>query len=364
MKNETKKALEAAGWKFGDTSDFLETARNKMNYLEIIKNVVNNGVAKQATRYDAAGNILPVENGTIGTFCEIFRHDMSTGFPLTTLRKMPWKSIRVELEGFIKGVTDKRWFQERGCKFWDEWANPKLVNQHKYVQEFEYDEAAPRKTLEAEWNNRKKEAQKELTDLGPIYGYQWRKFGEWYDEGGGYDYTERYQKVGIDFNGIEDGFDQLKSIVDKLKTSPYDRRMVCSAWNPNQMHMMALPPCHWAWNVVVYGDKLNLIWHQRSCDLLLGVGSNIASYGLLLMLLCKESGLKPGELVGTLADCHIYENHMEAAKKLIEREEKELPQIEILDKDGKFSIFEWEWKDVLLTNYNPHDKIDVGAVTV
>jgi len=336
---------------------------NKVNYLEIIKNVVNNGVAKQAIRYDAAGNIIPVENGTIGTFCEIFRHDMSTGFPLTTLRKMPWRSIRVELEGFIKGVTDKSWYKERGCNFWNEWANPVAVKKSAIKKEEElkniHNDKSVVLTREAY-----KSVQLETNDLGPIYGYQWRKFGEWYDEGSGYDYTERYQKVGIDFNGIEDGFDQFKSIVDKLKSSPYDRRMVCSAWNPNQMHMAALPPCHWAWNIVVYGDKLNLIWHQRSCDLLLGVGANIASYGLLLMLLCKESGLKPGELVGTLADCHIYENHMEAAKQLIEREEKELPQIEILGKDGKFSIFDWEWKDVLLTNYNPHDKIDVGAVTV
>jgi thymidylate synthase len=342
-----------------------------MNYLEIIKNVVNNGVAKQATRYDTAGNVIPVENGTIGTFCEVFRHDMSEGFPLTTLRKMPWRSIRVELEGFIKGVTDKRWFQERGCKFWSEWANPVAVKKSAIKKEEElkniHNDKSVVLTREAY-----KSVQLETNDLGPIYGYQWRNFAKQYGEvkfrdfieGGCCPATGEYQQIEENVNGLEGGVDQFKSIVDKLKTSPYDRRMVCSAWNPNQMHMMALPPCHWAWNIVVYDDKLNLIWHQRSCDLLLGVGANIASYGLLLMLLCKESGLKPGELVGTLADCHIYENHMEAAKQLIEREEKELPQIEILDKDGKFSIFDWEWKDVLLTNYNPHDKIDVGAVTV
>jgi thymidylate synthase len=328
-----------------------------MNYLEIVKNVVNNGVAKQATRYDAAGNVIPVENGTIGTFCEIFRHDMSTGFPLTTLRKMPWKSIRVELEGFIKGVTDKSWYKERGCNFWNEWANPVAVKKSAIKKEEElkniHNDKSVVLTREAY-----KSVQLETNDLGPIYGYQWVSFGQTYD------YGQSFNDLCSEETGLTDGFNQLKSIVDKLKTSPYDRRMVCSAWNPNQMHIAALPPCHWAWNVVVYGDKLNLIWHQRSCDLLLGVGANIASYGLLLMLLCKESGLKPGELVGTLADCHIYENHMEAAKQLIEREEKVLPQIEILDKDGKFSIFDWEWKDVLLTNYNPHDKIDVGAVTV
>ena len=205
----------------------------------------------------------------------------------------------------------------------------------------------------------KKQIQLEETDLGPIYGYQWRSFNKTYktqseDNGDFHNYT-----------------DQLQSIVTKLKTSPYDRRMVCSAWNPNQMDMMALPPCHWGWNVVVYGDKLNLIWHQRSCDLLLGVGANIASYALLLELLAKEAGLVPGELVGTLADCHIYENHMDAARELIKREENELPTIEIKAYPGEnhaypnphFSIFDWAWNQAVLTNYNPHDKIDVGGVS-
>jgi thymidylate synthase len=335
-----------------------------VNYLEIIKNVVNNGVAKQATRYDAAGNVIPVENGTIGTFCEIFRHDMSTGFPLTTLRKMPWKSIRVELEGFIKGVTKKSWYKERGCNFWNEWANPVAVKKSAIKKEEElkniHNDKSVVLTREAY-----KSVQLETNDLGPIYGYQWRKFGEWYDEGSGYDYTERYQKVGIDFNGIEDGFDQLKSIVDKLKSSPYDRRMVCSAWNPNQMHMMALPPCHVLHHVVVYGNKLNLTWFQRSCDSTHGLPNNIASYALLLMLYCEESGLEPGELVGVLSDCHVYENTIEPAKELVSREENKLPTVKIKRKeDGSFSIFDWTWNEVELIGYDPHPPINMGCVTV
>lgn len=335
-----------------------------MNYLEIIKNVLANGKPKQATRYDANGNVIPVENGTIGTFCEIFRHDMSEGFPLTTLRKMPWKSIRVELEGFIKGVTDKRWYQERGCKFWDEWANPQVVNDK--IQEIISKKVKDKDEEYIVTNRFKKDLQEQESDLGPIYGYQWRQFGESYN-------TNQYDSNDFkDYhNGVYNGFDQLKSIVDKLKKSPHDRRMVCSAWNPNQAHMMALPPCHWGWNVVVYGNKLNLIWHQRSCDLLLGVGANIASYGLLLTLLAEEAGLIPGELVGTLADCHIYENHLEAAKELVKREERALPKLCIKysqpdnhTREPSFSIFDWEWSDVDLTGYNPHDKIDVGAVTV
>lgn len=331
-----------------------------MNYLEIVKNVLNNGTSKQATRLDNNGNVIPVSNGTIGTFCEIFRHDMSKGFPITTLRKMPWRSIRVELEGFIKGVTDKKWYQDRKCGFWDEWANPEAV-QKKALQKacaqadfpIPQEGFIPSKTL-------LKEVQSEEKDLGPIYGYQWRRFGESYN-------TDQYDSNDFkDFhNGVCSGFDQLKSIVDKLKSNPYDRRMVCSAWNPNQMDMMALPCCHVLHQVVVYGNKLNLTWFQRSCDLTHGVPANIASYALLLLLYCEESGLEPGELVGILADCHIYENTINAAKKLVERNEKELPQVKIKRKeDGTFSIFNWNWDETEIIGYDPHPAIDMGEVTV
>lgn len=352
-----------------------------MNYLEIIQNVLKNGQPKQATRYDSNGNVIPVSNGTIGTFSEIFRHDMSKGFPLTTLRKMPWRSIRVELEGFIKGVTDKKWYQERKCGFWNEWANPETVQNvalKRASQQADYQIPKEGFSPSKEFL---KQIQLEENDLGPIYGYQWRNFDQHYED---FDkvrfYSEHFQKVttGSDFwdyhgancpseelHGHVYGFDQLKDIVNKLKTSPYDRRMVCSAWNPNQMDMMALPPCHWGFNVVVYGTKLNLVWHQRSCDATHGIPSNIASYGLLLLLLCEESGLEPGELVGTLADCHLYENTLEATKELVSRKEKELPIVKIKRKpNGDFSIFEWNWDEVELIGYDPHPSIDMGEVTV
>lgn len=335
-----------------------------MNYKEILQNIITNGSAKQPTRIDSNGNIEKVENSTIGTFCEIFRHDMSKGFPLTTLRKMPFKSMCVELEGFIKGITDKSWFQERKCKFWDEWANP--VQYQKELGE------------EIETSGNGDYPPSCTNDLGPIYGYQWRNFGaqygevlsEDYIEGGCCPATGAYQEIYTNVNGLgffseEKGIDQLKSIVDKIKQNPYDRRMVCSAWNPNQMHLMALPPCHWGWNVVVYGDKLNLVWHQRSVDASHGLPNNIASYGLLLLLLCEESGLKPGELVGTLADCHLYSNTLEPVKELIERNERKLPTLKIKRKeDGSFSIFDWTYQDVELIDYDPHPAINMGKVTV
>lgn len=340
-----------------------------MNYKEIIQSVLANGVSKQATRYAADGSVVPVENGTIGTFCEIFRHDMSKGFPLTTLRKMPWRSIRVELEGFIKGVTTKSWYQERGCKFWNEWANPQAVGRALLDKEngkaLAAQLAVPIGGSEERAKELYKKVQAETDDLGPVYGAQWRNFGKQYGETPEYE-VDQYDCIDyVNCNGSNEGVDQLQSIVTKLHTSPYDRRMVCSAWNPNQMGLCALPPCHWGFNVVVYGNKLNLIWHQRSCDLLLGVGANIASYALLLMLLCEESGLEPGELVGTLADCHIYENHLSAARELVERSESVLPTIRIKHKqDGAFDIFSWNYNDVELIGYDPQEKVDVGAVTV
>lgn len=327
------------------------------SYLNILQNILYNGVYKQPVRRDNQGNIIPVENGTIGTFCEIFRHNMSDGFPLITTKKMAFKTICVELEGFIKGVTDKQWFKDRKCNIWNEWSNPRVVNDL-------YNSASNTDPLSGNKLKTKKEIQLEENDLGPIYGYQWRRFGESHDYGQGYDYTENYQRVYSDFNGVEYGIDQLESICNQLKANPYDRRMVCSAWNPNQMSMMALPPCHFSWNVVVYGNKLNLVWNQRSVDTPIGLCFNIASYALLLLILAKHAGLEPGELVGTLHDCHIYNNQIEQVKSQLTREPYPLPQIVIKDnKEGGFDPLKWEYDDVELINYQCHDKIK-AEVTV
>lgn len=188
---------------------------------------------------------------TIGIFAAIFRHNMNDGFPLLTTKKMPLRIIAVELEGFIKGITDKQWYKDRGCNIWNEWANPEKVEQL-------YQEKLKEEPLAFELQKEYKKQFAELEDdLGPIYGYQWRKFDEHYGQHPHCDDWVYYA------NGLYRGYDQLKSIVLSLENNPTDRRMVCSAWNPNQMSAMSLPPCHFAWNVVVYNGKLNLIWHQR-----------------------------------------------------------------------------------------------------
>lgn len=325
---------------------------NKLDYqyLGLVNEVVNLG-EWQDTRTQFRAKSIPFVNITVDIGQD--ENGIFTNFPLLTTKRVAFKTMSVELEGFIKGVTNKSWYQERGCKIWDSWCNPAAIEDHIYMREFSYDESMTHEEATEEYNSRKKAAQKEINDLGPIYGYQWRKFGEDYPP---YDENDVY-------NGIPkgQGTDQLKSIVETLKTNPNDRRMVCSAWNPNQFHLMALPPCHILWHVVVINGVLHLGWYQRSCDLMLGVPFNIASYALLMCLLCKESGLKPGKLHGTLANCHIYENQMNGAIEQLTRDAHPLPKLDITN----FSdIYNWSHKDCKLIDYQYEPAIDFGEVAV
>lgn len=322
-------------------------------YLDIVEQVLTQGKWKFPTRL-VNGKLEPVDGGVRTLTCPnvVFSHDMREGFPLLTTKKMAHKAIRIELEGFIKGITDKRWYQERGCKIWNEWSNRKTIEDSLE----DAGDMFPREAFLPNGEPDYKYLQRECTDLGPIYGYQWRKFDEDY----GPAYTDEC------YNGIPrgQGTDQLKNIVDSLHNNPYDRRMVCSAWNPNQMNLMALPPCHWGWNVCVIEDEINLFWVQRSCDLMYGVPFNIASYALLLVLLAKEGGFRPANLSGMLVDCHIYEKQIEAAKEQLTRVPKPLPTVSIPERNNKFSIFDWEYDQFELHNYDPHPKLDFGEVVV
>lgn len=309
------------------------------SYINIVEEVLSEGTLKKnRTGVDAL--TIPFVH---------FKHNMASGFPLLTTKKMYTKGILVELEGFLKGITDKTWYQSRGCNIWNEWANPVTVKEI-YEEQFKscLDLNETPETL--------KDIQKEESDLGPIYGYQWRKHGEHYGYLEGPEHNAYYG-----LNGSREGFDQLRAILTSLTNNPSDRRMVCSAWNPGQHHMMALPPCHVLWNVVVINDVLNLGWYQRSCDLMLGVPYNIASYATLMLLLCKHSSLKPGILSGTLGDCHIYENHVKGAEEQIKRDCKSLPKCTItIDKPFDLTKLEcvlWTHKDIEFSDYNPHPSI-------
>jgi thymidylate synthase len=249
--------------------------------------------------------------GTISFPGVMIRHDMSDGYPLLTLRTVPFKSVAIELEGFIKGITSKQWYKERGCNYWNQWCNPQVVPYGT--------DADTKKKME------------ECDDLGEIYGKQWRHFQ---DPQNLYGSTIK---------------DQLKDVVDTLKSNPNSRRMLCSAWNPLALEHMALPPCHFAWQVNVTDGKLNLFYYMRSVDFVLG--NDLNTYGLLLHLLAKESNLKEGMLVGFFADAHIYLNHIDGIKELLSR--NTMGNLPTIKTDNFKSIYDWQYSDTILLDYEP-----------
>ncbi len=281
-------------------------------YLELVQNILDNGVQKA----DRTGT------GTIAIPGAMFQHDMSHGFPLLTTKKVPFRLVASELEFFIKGITDKQWLQERNNHIWDEWANPEKAP-------YGHDEASKTKM-------------REERDLGPIYGFQWRHFGA------------TYKNRDTDYSG--QGIDQLARVVEKLKSNPTDRRMIVMAWNPTQLHQMALPPCHYGYQITVSDGKLNLLWNQRSVDVALGLPFNIASYGLLLHLLAKESGLEEGKLTGFLADTHIYINHVDGLKEQIARDPEKYP-LPTVKTENFTSIFDWTYQDTVVEGYESYPSI-------
>ncbi|MDR0444295.1 MAG: thymidylate synthase [Treponema sp.] len=279
-------------------------------YLDIVEKILDSGFRKtNRTGVDA----LAIAGA-------MFEHDMAEGFPMLTTKKVPFRLVASELEFFIRGITDKEWLKAENNHIWDEWCSPDAVPYG---------------------NDQKTKAKMSLErELGPIYGWQWRNFGA------------RYVAHNKPPEG--EGIDQLRQLVQSLKTDPESRRMIVSAWNPVDLPRMALPPCHYAFQVTVTGNKLNLLWNQRSVDVALGLPFNIASYGCLLHLLAKEAGLGEGRLIGFLGDTHIYVNHIEAIKQQCARSPKPLPQIKT---ENFTSIFDWHYSDTVIENYDPHPAI-------
>lgn len=284
------------------------------SYLAIVKNVLDRGERKD--------NRTGIRTKAIaGTF---FEHDMQEGFPLLTTKKIPFRLVASELEFFIKGVTDKERLLARNNHIRDEWCSPERVP-------YSHD-AATQAAMKAE------------RELGPIYGFQRKHFGA------------KYQTFSTNYN--QQGVDQLKNLIQTLKKNPSDRRMIVSAWNPMDLGRMALPPCHYGFQVTVINGKLNLLRNQRSVDIGLGLPFNIASYALLLHLLAKEAGLQEGKLVGFLADTHIYENHISALQEQLTRIPKPLPNIETKQCS---SIFEREYTDTVINGYNPDASLSMAV---
>ncbi len=234
--------------------------------------------------------------GTLGLFGHQMRFDLSKGFPLVTTKKIHTRSIIHELLWFLRGDSNTKYLKDNGVSIWDEWAD-------------------------ADGN------------LGPVYGVQWRS---WPKPGGG-------------------TVDQISQVMQQLRDTPESRRIIVSAWNAAELDNMALPPCHMLFQLHVADGKLSCQLYQRSCDIFLGVPFNIASYALLTHMLAQQAGLAVGDFIWTGGDCHLYLNHLEQADEQLQREPMPLPRLAI--KRRPASIFEYEFDDFEIVNYEPHAHI-------
>ena len=244
--------------------------------------------------------------GTLSVFGHQMRFDLSEGFPLLTTKKLHLKSIIHELLWFLQGDTNVKYLQENGVRIWNEWAD-------------------------------------ENGDLGPVYGKQWRAFET------------------LDKNGNRVVVDQIKEVINQIKTHPDSRRLLVCAWHPGQTDDMALPPCHTLFQFYIANGKLSLQLYQRSADTLLGVPFNIASYALLLMMVAQVTGYEPGEFVHTTGDTHLYLNHLQQVEEQLSRTPRPLPRM-VINPQVK-DIFSFQYDDFHLTDYNPwpHIKAEVSV---
>ena len=240
--------------------------------------------------------------GTKSVFGYQMRFDLANGFPMVTTKKLHLKSIIHELLWFLQGDTNVKYLQDNGVKIWNAWA-------------------------------------REDGDLGPVYGKQWRSWGAPSGE----------------------TIDQIKNVVEQIKTNPDSRRIIVSAWNVGELENMALMPCHAFFQFYVANGKLSLQLYQRSADIFLGVPFNIASYALLLKMMAQVTGLEEGEFVHTFGDAHIYSNHFEQMKLQLSRDPKPLPKMN-LNPDVK-DILDFKYEDFELVDYTSHPHIK-GKVAV
>ena len=234
--------------------------------------------------------------GTLSVFGYQMRFNLEEGFPLVTTKKVHLKSIIYELLWFLKGSTNIDYLNEHGVSIWDEWAD-------------------------------------ERGELGPVYGAQWRS---WPTQDGS-------------------SIDQISEVINQIKANPDSRRLIVSAWNVSQIDSMALPPCHAMFQFYVADGKLSCQLYQRSADIFLGVPFNIASYALLVLMIAKVTGLKPGEFVHTLGDAHLYLNHLDQVDEQLKRQPFPLPKMSIT-KDIK-NVLDIEYEDFSLEDYESHPHI-------
>ena len=352
------------------------------HYQSLLQDILDNGVEKT----DRTGT------GTISVFGRQIRHKMSEGFPLLTTKKMAWKTMVTELLWFLRGDTNIKYLVDNGCHIWDGDAYKNYLhkvirdrNITRYLKSYSVDiNGVP--TIEPyskdEFIERIKndnEFAKKWGELGPIYGAQWR---EWY--------TKKLIKTTLKnpltgnstYVESDEWIDQIQNLINNLKTNPDSRRLMVNAWNVGELDQMVLPPCHYGFQVYTrelnweerkeifqkhvdgilteeWADKIgyptraiSLMWNQRSVDTFLGLPFNIASYGLLLLMIADEVNMVPDELIGNLGDVHLYSNHIEQAKEQIKREPLPLPRVFVRDGIESFGS-----DDIVLENYQSHPTI-------
>ena len=268
--------------------------------------------------------------GTLSYFGDQIRHNMADGFPLLTTKKMAVKTMMTELKWFLKGDTNIKYLVDNNCHIW----NGDAYKAYRRIPTNQLDERTFIHRIKTQdW------FAKEWGELGPIYGKQWR---DW-----------QSQKFNVaKGEGYLLQIDQIHKLIVDIKNNPDSRRLMVSAWNVGEVEEVVLPPCHYGFQCYVQDGKLSLMWNQRSCDTFLGIPFNIASYATLLLLLCNETGLEAGELIGNLGDVHLYKNHVQQAKEQIVREPFPLPTIEL----SNVNILNGEW-DYEVKGYEYHPTI-------
>lgn len=305
------------------------TNTEEQSYLDLCHRIISSGELRQ----DRTGT------GTYSIFGPPqLRFSLSNGvLPLLTTKRVFYRGVLEELLWFISGSTSSTQLSDRGIHIWDGNGSREFLDsrglQHRQVG-----------------------------DLGPVYGFQWRHFGA------------KYETAESDYEGK--GVDQLAQVIDKIKNEPFDRRIILSAWNPKDMELMALPPCHMFAQFHVSNPstskserdtetetdstkvpKLNCILYQRSCDMGLGVPFNIASYALLVRMIAHVCKMEAGELIHTMGDAHVYTDHVDALKIQLDRTPGEFPTLRFARPID--SIDDFKYEDFILENYKPQSKIDM-----
>ncbi|OIT04866.1 PREDICTED: bifunctional dihydrofolate reductase-thymidylate synthase-like [Nicotiana attenuata] len=277
-------------------------------YLRLVEEIISNGMPKD----DRTGT------GTLSKFGCQMRFNLRKSFPLLTTKKVFWRGVVEELLWFISGSTSSKVLQQKGIHIWDGNAS------RDYLDSIGLKD-------------------REEGDLGPVYGFQWRHFGA------------RYIDMHTDYSG--QGFDQLADVINKIKNNPDDRRIILSAWNPSDIKLMALPPCHMFAQFYVANGELSCQMYQRSADMGLGVPFNIASYALLTCMVAHVTDLVPGDFVHVIGDAHVYRTHVRPLQDQLQKMPRPFPILNINPQKKDMDSF--VATDFTLVGYDPHRKIEM-----